>query len=143
MFELIDSKIAWHWRPRNKIWGWRRLYDRFLYSERQKRRRQQIYNNINNNNRNHVRYLNNFNNHHNYYYNYYDYEDPKYSTTQEQQFLGGSWRSSSSKREHQLRQLRTRAWGTIECENHTSCTSHNSLPPLRQKINEEFNRYYS
>ncbi|RIA96423.1 hypothetical protein C1645_733304 [Glomus cerebriforme] len=42
-----DPNVAWHWRPRNKIWGWRRLYDEFLFSKRQ-RRRQQICANNNN-----------------------------------------------------------------------------------------------
>lgn len=42
---LSDPNVAWHWRPRNKIWGWRRLYDEFLFSKRQRQERQIYANN--------------------------------------------------------------------------------------------------
>ncbi|CAG8707706.1 12783_t:CDS:2 [Funneliformis mosseae] len=33
LVECRNPKVTWHWRPRNKIWGWRRLYDEFLLSK--------------------------------------------------------------------------------------------------------------
>ncbi|CAG8698155.1 10131_t:CDS:2, partial [Rhizophagus irregularis] len=45
-FYLVEyPNVAWHWRPRNKIWGWRRLYDEFLFSKRQRQERQIYANN--------------------------------------------------------------------------------------------------
>ncbi|GBC08328.1 hypothetical protein RclHR1_08030005 [Rhizophagus clarus] len=137
LVECRNPNVAWHWRPRNKIWGWRRLYDEFLFSKRQRQGRQ-----IHTNNNNSIdvikssppRIRDDFQNHvglscfddeKNYYEDHnkfppkrhddYHHYHNDYDCIYQEDPKCYSRRSSSSshKSEHQFH---SRAWGTSEYE---------------------------
>ncbi|CAI2189126.1 5296_t:CDS:2, partial [Funneliformis geosporum] len=159
-------KVEWHWRPRNKIWGWRRLYDEFLFSKGHKHvtcdaiepyplsdyyRKQVIlpsYYDDNKVNRSFTDYGLRYHNNCTYPKDPTSQADPPvlYHSDHSRRSSSSST-TSSYKSEHQSRH----AWGATEHEEPSliiarvrknySFPHHNN--PHHLDINEDFNRYYA
>ncbi|CAB4409161.1 unnamed protein product [Rhizophagus irregularis] len=162
LVECRNPNVAWHWRPRNKIWGWRRLYDEFLFSKRQRQERQ-IYANNNDidvinpsppsirDDRVGISYFNDEKYHyedhdrfppkhyddHNHYNNNYDNYDYIYQEDPKC-YSGRSSSSSSSSSYKSENQFHSRAWGTSEYEEPSL-----TITRVRKQYSSNYNSYNS